>query len=132
MFGILKMIRELRKAYVKHLSLPRTARSAVKSVETDINPSSGLYNFNHSRPQPWYVKPSVWKSWGMSGLLTRAIGGRVPGSAGDKYHPKGYDLWTIGPQPQQGKGIEDMKSNIELLKSRGLDRCPFSRGLDQQ
>lgn len=132
MSAILITFKELRKTYLRYLSLPRASRSAVKGLEKDADPTSGLYNFNHSRPQPWYVKPTIWKSWGVPGLLTRAIGGRVPGSSGARYHPEGYDLWTIGPKPQEGKGIDDMKSTIELLRNRGLDRCPFSHGVSRQ
>ncbi|KAF3016514.1 hypothetical protein E8E14_011234 [Neopestalotiopsis sp. 37M] len=43
-----------------------------------------------------------------------------------KYHPQGYDLQTIGPRPQEGKGMENMNATVEFLKMRNIDRCPFS------
>ena len=34
---------------------------------------------------------------------------------------------TIGPEPQKGKGIEDMKVTIEAIQAKGVATCPFSR-----
>jgi hypothetical protein len=50
----------------------------------------------------------------------------VPGSKGDRYYPQGYDLMTIGPEPQKGKGIDEMKGDIEAIRARGVATCPFS------
>jgi len=33
---------------------------------------------------------------------------------------------TIGPEPQKGKGIEEMQTDIEVMKARGVATCPFS------
>lgn len=33
---------------------------------------------------------------------------------------------TIGPGSQKGKGVEEMKSDIEVIKARGVATCPFS------
>lgn len=72
------------------------------------------------------MESTFWSSWGPSALLIRAAGGRVPGSKGDRYYPQGYDLMTIGPEPQKGKGIEEMKGDIEAIRARGVATCPFS------
>lgn len=58
----------------------------------------------------------------------RVLGGRPPGTGGDKYLPQGYDLETIGPKHQEGKGLDEMKTTIEFMKARGLAHCPFSQG----
>lgn len=34
---------------------------------------------------------------------------------------------TIGPEPQMGKGTEDMRSTIEGIKAKGIATCPFSQ-----
>lgn len=61
-------------------------------------------------------------------LFVRALGGRAPGTGGDRYHPQGYDLKTIGPKPQEGKGLDEMDTMVEVIKSRGLTSCPFHVG----
>jgi len=33
---------------------------------------------------------------------------------------------TIGPGPQKGKGIEEMETDMEVIKARGVATCPFS------
>jgi hypothetical protein len=98
----------------------------VKALEDDLNPLSGLYNFDHFSLRPWYVKPTFWTIWGPVALLLRILGGRTPGTGGDKYYPQGYDLKTIGPKPQEGKGLDEMNATVEFLKARGSSSCPFS------
>lgn len=122
-------LRGLRKLYLRYLNLPRPAFLAVEHVSRTPNATTGLFNYNHSRPQPWYVSPSFWNTWGPIALFVRAMGGRLPGSSGDKYHPKGYDLWTIGPAPQEGKGLDEMKQTVQSLQARDLSRCPFTGGI---
>lgn len=51
----------------------------------------------------------------------------MPGAQGDRYIPQGYDLMTIGPEPQKGNGIEEMALDIEAIKSKGVATCPFSQ-----
>ncbi len=118
----------IRKLALRHLSLPRSSFLAVKAVEDDPNPLSGLYNFNHPRFRPWYVKPTFWTRWGPVALLLIMLGGRAPGLGVDWYHPHGYDLQTIGPNPQEGKGLDEMGSTVAFLKARGSAGCPFSHG----
>lgn len=57
----------------------------------------------------------------------RVLGGRAPGTGGDKYQPQGYDLKTIGPKPQEGKGLDEMSTTVEFLKAHGIDGCPFHK-----
>lgn len=61
----------------------------------------------------------------------RAFGARKPGSNGDKYKPAGYDLKTIGPVPQEGRGVEEMRATVEFMKGRGAGECPFA-GMKQR
>ncbi|KAE9581874.1 hypothetical protein CGMCC3_g2379 [Colletotrichum fructicola] len=118
--------RNVRKLYLRHLSLPRPTSSAVRLVDDAANPQSKLYNFQRKVLQPWYMKPTFWSTWGPAALLLRSLGAKAPGSQGDRYYPQGYDLMTIGPEPQKGKGIEEMTSDIETIKGRGVATCPFS------
>ncbi|KAI9162758.1 Mycophenolic acid synthesis protein B [Paramyrothecium foliicola] len=124
--GALIAWRELRRVALRYLYLPRPTCLAVKNLEESPNKRSGLYNFSQFSLQPWYVEPSTWNKWGPKALLFRAIGGRTPGSRGDTYHPQGYDLQTIGPKPQEGKGAEEMAATIEYLKRSGTSQCPFA------
>lgn len=122
---VLFAYKTLRKVFIRHLCLPRPSLYAVKAVEDVSGTSTGLYNFHQMSLQPWYVKPTFWSTWSLPALLFRAFGGRAPGSKGDRYHPQGYNLWTIGPKHQEGKGMEEMTATIEFMKARGLTGCPF-------
>ncbi|KAF2966329.1 hypothetical protein GQX73_g7279 [Xylaria multiplex] len=123
---LLRCVGGLRRAAVRYTCLPRPKFLAVHNVAQQANPETGLYNLDQLTLQPWYVKPSAWNAWSPKALLLKTLGGRKPGSFGDKYHPGGYDLKTIGPQPQQGKGMEDMAATVEFLKTRNAKGCPFS------
>lgn len=90
------------------------------------NPATHLYNFERKSLQPWYVQPTFWSKWGPGAFLVRAFGGKLPGSRGDRYEPQGYNLMTIGPESQKNKGIEEMVSDMEVIKARGVATCPFS------
>ncbi|KAF2174942.1 hypothetical protein K469DRAFT_724916 [Zopfia rhizophila CBS 207.26] len=115
---LLAISKSFRKFSLRHICLPRPSFLAVKAVDDDPNPVSGLYNFNHVGFQPWYIEPT----------FGQPLGGRAPGTRGDKYHPQGYNLQTIGPKPQEGKGIDEMMATVEYLKKRGSSQCPFSYG----
>ncbi|RYP77015.1 hypothetical protein DL769_003500 [Monosporascus sp. CRB-8-3] len=123
--GLLFTVRNLRKLFLRHFSLPRPEFLAYRAVSPTPN-AEGLYNFSHAGFQPWYIQPSFWAIWSPGSLLLRAMGARKPGSGGDRYKPKGYDLTTIGPAPQEGKGIKEMGATIEFMKSRGAGECPFA------
>lgn len=73
------------------------------------------------------MQPTFLSKWGPGALLVKALGGKVPGSRGDRYEPQGYDLMTIGPEPQKGKGVDNMKLDMEVIKARGVATCPFSQ-----
>lgn len=60
-------------------------------------------------------------------FLMKLAGGKAPGD--EKYMPTGYDLTTIGPEPQKGKDTEEMRATVEFLKTRGVPECPFSKGM---
>jgi hypothetical protein len=120
------MLKIVRKLTIRYLSFPRPSSFAVKAVDDDPNPLSGKFNFNHFGLRPWYIKPSLWAVWSPGALLLRLFGGRAPTVTGERYHPQGYDLMTIGPAPQEGNGLEEMKTNISMMKARESVGCPFS------
>ncbi|KAL4739855.1 hypothetical protein BDV11DRAFT_169629 [Aspergillus similis] len=123
----LRLVRNSRRFLLKHLALPRPALLAVRLVHDSPNPETGLYNFERKGLQPWYMRPTFWSKWGPGAWLIRIFGGKMPGSRGDRYLPQGYNLMTIGPQPQQGRGLEEMGLDIEVIMARGVATCPFSQ-----
>lgn len=124
---IFSLVRNSRKLLLRYLALPRPASLAVKLVHSTPNPETKLYNFERKGLQPWYIRPTIWSKWGPAALLFRVFGGKIPGSRGDRYLPQGYDLMTIGPEPQMGNGIEDMARDIDIIKARAVATCPFSQ-----
>ena len=125
--GLIKLTRVLRITYLRYMALPRS--EPVKLVAEKPNPGTTHFNFDQLSFQPWYVKPSFWASWGPAAILLRALGGRVPSWSKERYQPQGYDLMTIGPDPQKGKGVEEMVTAVGVIKARGVATCPFSQGL---
>ncbi|KAL3464530.1 hypothetical protein BJX64DRAFT_92313 [Aspergillus heterothallicus] len=122
----LHLFRTIRKMFLRHFALPRPSYRAVQLVHSEPNPKTRLYNFGRKGLQPWYMRPTLWARWGPAATLVRVFGGKTPGSSGDRYFPGGYDLMTIGPEPQRGKGLDDMQSDMELIRARGVATCPFS------
>lgn len=124
---MINLVQTSRKLFLRYLALPRPTFRAVKLVHDVPNQETKLFNFERKVLQPWYIRPTVWSKWGPGALLIRLFGGKVPGSRGDRYQPQGYDLMTIGPEPQKGKGVEEMRDDIEVIKARGVAMCPFSK-----
>lgn len=123
--ALLFIIRNTRKTLLRYLALPRPEFFAYQSVASTPN-AEGLYNFSHGGFQPWYVQPGFLSIWSPSAVLLRMFGARKPGSEGDRYKPTGYDLKTIGPPPQEGKGLEEMRATVEFMMGRGAGECPFA------
>ncbi|KAG7071444.1 integral membrane protein [Colletotrichum scovillei] len=115
----LALVRNSRKLGLRHLALPRPDSSAFKLVNDTPNPETKLYNFGRKSLQPWYMRPTTWSTWGPGAWLVKAVGGKVPGERGSRYFPQGYDLMTIGPEPQREKGRDEMMSDMEVIKARG-------------
>ncbi|KAF2786254.1 hypothetical protein K505DRAFT_354571 [Melanomma pulvis-pyrius CBS 109.77] len=128
--GFSHVIHDVRKLLLRHFALPRSQLLAVEIVAAHSN-EHGLYNFNHFGFQPWYKAATFWSKWRPSSLLLQAFGARTPGSQGERFKPKGYDLGTIGPAPQEGKGLDEMRTTVEYMKSRGPAECPFA-GMKQR
>ncbi|EED14611.1 conserved hypothetical protein [Talaromyces stipitatus ATCC 10500] len=124
---VLGLVRYFRRLFLRYLALPRPPFLAVKLVHEMPNPGTNLYNFERKSLQPWYIRPTFWSKWGPGALLVKILGGKVPGSRGDRYEPQGYNLMTIGPEPQKGKGMEEMRSDMDIIRTRGVATCPFSQ-----
>ncbi|KAF5246485.1 hypothetical protein FANTH_6857 [Fusarium anthophilum] len=122
---VLSGFKTLRRLALRHFSLPRPAFLASKAIAKSPNPDTGLYNLTHFSAEPWYTKPSWWTTHGPSAQIIRVLGGKIPESVSDKFRPQGYDLTTIGPQPQEGKGMDSMAATISGLESQDLSTCPF-------
>ena len=128
--GLLSTVHTVRRFVLRHLSLPRPQAFAVEIVAAQKN-AHGLYNFDHFGFQPWYKAGTLWSTWKPTSLLLQALGARKPGSQGDRFKPQGYSLSTIGPAPQEGKGLDEMRTTVEFMKSRGAAECPFA-GMKQR
>jgi hypothetical protein len=121
---ILSVVRTTRQVLLRYLALPRPQILAHQSVSEEAN-AMGLYNFSHGGFQPWYILPSFSSTWHPRAVLLRLLGARKPGSYGDRYKPMGYDLKTIGPSPQEGRGFEHMTATVNLMKARRFESCAF-------
>ncbi|EKG16658.1 hypothetical protein MPH_06112 [Macrophomina phaseolina MS6] len=71
---ILSAFTHVRKFMLRHFSLPRPNLLAVKAVQDEANPVTGMYNFDHAGFQPWYIKPTFWAKWNPeTGITLRDI-----------------------------------------------------------
>ncbi|KAG5751779.1 hypothetical protein H9Q72_008440 [Fusarium xylarioides] len=125
--AFIKVVRTFRITYLRYMALPRSR--PIRLVAEQPNPGTTHFNFDQLSFQPWYVKPNFRASWGPVALLLRSFGGKVPSWSKERYQPQGYDLMTIGPDPQKGKGVEEMVTAVGVIKARGVATCPFSQGL---
>jgi hypothetical protein len=123
---ILQLYIIFRIVILRYLCLPRLSLLALRIIADNPDPASGLFHFHRAGFQPWYVNPTSWAICGPRKILLRALGGKAPGNK--RCHPEGYNLETIGPRPQEGKGIKEMTSTIEVLRKSILAQCPFSSG----
>jgi len=95
-----------------------------KIGETD--PKTGRHHFNTYLAHPYYVKPDFSSRWGPSAILTRVLGGPVPGDDGNKYAPQGYFFSEVGPENMLNRGIEETNAIEEQLQAERPAGCPFA------
>ncbi|KAF9869665.1 hypothetical protein CkaCkLH20_12852 [Colletotrichum karsti] len=111
----------LRRFVVRHLMLPRFTPVVFFS---DPHPKTGRIQHYDYLVHPYYIPATFWNRWGPTGLVTRLLGGTVPGN--EKMMPEGYLFEDIGPQDKVGKGVEELAEGVQCLKGRSRGACPFS------
>ncbi|KAK1585226.1 uncharacterized protein LY79DRAFT_273977 [Colletotrichum navitas] len=109
-----------RRFIVRRLMLPRLTPLVYFSSP---DPNTGRILHHDYLVHPYYNPATFWNRWGPIGLVTRLLGGTVPGP--DKMMPQGFLFEDIGPQEKMGKGSAEMAQGVEALKGRGRDACPF-------
>lgn len=115
----------IRKFLLRNLTLPRPEGRRVRLLSDTPDPTTGLHTANFWIVEPWYVKPTFWNRWGLKAILSRLRGGAVPVENGP-WRDGGYDLRTIGPAAQEGRGREEMEAIFEALKGTEYALgCPF-------
>ncbi|KAB5578136.1 hypothetical protein GE09DRAFT_1088621 [Coniochaeta sp. 2T2.1] len=114
----------VRRFVLRYLWLPRL--SSIKFF-TDPDPKTGRIQHLDYLVQPYYSAPTFWTRWGPEGLLTRLLGGNLPGSGGDKLMPQGFLFEDIGPMATMGKGKGEMEEWEERLRRERPSGCPFSK-----
>ncbi|GKT92317.1 dephospho-CoA kinase [Colletotrichum tofieldiae] len=110
-----------RRFIVRHLMLPRFTPVVFFSGP---DPDTGRILHHDYLVHPYYNPATVWNRWGPVGLVTRLLGGTVPGP--ENMMPQGFLLEDIGPQEKMGKGSAEMAQGVEMLKGRRRGACPFS------
>ncbi|KZL85665.1 hypothetical protein CI238_10155 [Colletotrichum incanum] len=110
-----------RRFIVRHLMLPRFTPVVFFS---DPDPDTGRILHHDYLVHPYYNPATVWNRWGPVALVTRLLGGMVPGP--ENMMPQGFLLEDIGPQEKMGKGSAEMAQGVEMLKGRRRGACPFS------
>lgn len=118
-----KTILLARKYLLRYLALPRLELMRMDYLPVESN--SGRYNMQEWVGHPWYIKPTFKRRWGPGALMTRFLGGKVPGDGGNRYLPQGFLVSEIGPDYFRGEGVQATtrtKAELEEMKRGG---CPF-------
>ncbi|KAK3682326.1 hypothetical protein B0T22DRAFT_470839 [Podospora appendiculata] len=121
---LLPSILAIRRLTLKYLCLPRPDFLKVMYITDEVDPATGRYHANYYIAHPWYVKPTFWSRWGPEALVTRLVGGVVPGDEGARYCPAGYSIPELGPTYQRGKGEKEMAET--KAKVRVMRGCPMA------
>ena len=115
-----------RRLVLRYLWLPRAAEIKYFS---EPDPKTGRIQHLNYLVQPYYWAGTFWDRWGPEALLTRLLGGHVPGSGGEKLMPQGFLFEDIGPAALMGKHKAEMAGWEERLKQERPSGCPFSKAL---
>lgn len=111
----------LRRFVVSHLVLPRFTPTVYFS---EPDPKTGRILHHDYLVHPYYNPATFWSRWGPMSLVTRLLGGTVPGP--ERMMPQGFLFEDIGPKDKIGKGLAELAEGVEMLKGRRRGACPFS------
>lgn len=115
----------IRKLLLRHLALPRPHFLRF-TLHAEPDTASGRLNAVTYISHPWYVKPSLWKRWGLEAWATWLVGGTLPGDEGSRYIPQGFKTEELGPNSFQGKGLAHMAETKARLVDAKMGACPFA------
>ena len=108
---------------MRYLCLPR---STPKAFFSEPDPKTGRIQHLDYLVHPWYFRGNFWTRWGPVALLTRLLGGWVPGLDGDPYSPEGFLFSDLGPANKMGKGAEYTNNEEKRIRQERPSGCPFS------
>jgi hypothetical protein len=113
----------VRRFILRYLTLPRIF--PLKEF-TPKDPENDKYHHNVYLVHPYYVKPTFSSRWGPTALLTRMLGGIVPGGKdGAKYHPEGYTFLEVGPDRKRNEGQKEIEAMSQAVQQARPSGCPF-------
>ncbi|MCJ1325138.1 hypothetical protein MMC10_001800 [Thelotrema lepadinum] len=124
-FQALNFLSVSRRWFIRYLALPRPYFLRQRRFSEHPNAAGYLHARRYSA-HPWYIKPKLFARWGPKALLTRLLGGVVPGDEGEKYVPQGYRLTELGPDAFKGKGTKEMDVTKTKLVENSRLGCPFA------
>ncbi|KAI0444897.1 hypothetical protein F4803DRAFT_510222 [Xylaria telfairii] len=116
----------LRKYILRYACPPRPyfLRRVYNCEQPD--PNTGRYQSQRWLGRPWYVRTSVLDRWGLPAWMLWINGAASTTVFGDKrFMPEGYSIADVGPEAHLGKGHDEMRDTVEVLKSKSITRCPF-------
>lgn len=129
-----------RRFALRHLMLPRF--SDFRSTSEHPDPVTGRLQLHDYLVDPWYNPATTWTRWGPMALLTRLLGGHVPGDVrsegliggkggkgdggGTNYMPSGFVVSDLGPFNTMGVGMDKVGIEVERLRTARSMGCPFA------
>ncbi|KAK8851945.1 hypothetical protein PGQ11_014424 [Apiospora arundinis] len=118
----------LRRAFLRHLSLPRfrpLIRHHSPGCESPEQTDKRIHlNFPYGN-YPFYIKPTFWNRWGPGAWAMWLAGGKLPGDNPETHFSEGFLFEELGPLNRMGQGKPEMEADIQRLKAKGMGGCPF-------
>lgn len=116
----------LRKYIIRYACPPRPyfLRRVYNCEQPD--PNTGRYQSQRWLGRPWYVKTSIADRWGLPAWMLWMNGTASTTVFDEKsFMPEGYSIEDVGPDVHVGKGRQEMRGTVSVLKSKPITRCPF-------
>lgn len=114
----------LRKFISRNLLPPRPYAFRVVLVTDQPDLKTGRYFMTEYETEPWYVKPTFTARYSPFAWLRWVAGKPYPN--GKNYKPQGYNIFEVGPEKLEGKGIEECKATRDRLMEGDRGRCPYA------
>ncbi|KAK8132420.1 hypothetical protein PG999_000593 [Apiospora kogelbergensis] len=118
----------LRRAFLRHLSLPRfrrLIRHHPQGCESPDQTDKRIHlNFAYGN-YPFYIKPTLWNRWGPEAWAMWLAGGKLPGDNPETHFSEGFMFEELGPLNRMGQGKSEMEADIQRMNAKGMGGCPF-------
>ncbi|KAJ4361160.1 hypothetical protein N0V95_002129 [Ascochyta clinopodiicola] len=121
---VVRLIFDVRRFMSRWLLPPRPYALRFRLVTDDPDPKTGRYFMTQYENEPWYIKPTLSMRYSPLAWLRWAAGKPYPNGKG--YNSQGYEIFEVGPEKLEGKGLDECKAMRDRLMGSDRGQCPFA------